>query len=50
MFQVAPVLLVSLLIVHSTDLLLLLLLLYRGADKSFARPGRKQANVYVRMA
>ena len=22
---------------------------YRGADKSFARPGRKQANIYVRM-
>ena len=26
------------------------LVLYRGADKSFARPGRKQANVSVRMA
>jgi len=25
-------------------------LLYRGADKSLARPGRKQANVSVRMA
>jgi len=24
--------------------------LYRGADKSLARPGRKQANVSVRMA
>jgi len=23
---------------------------YRGADKSLARPGRKQANVPVRMA
>jgi len=23
---------------------------YRGADKSLARPGRKQANVFVRMA
>jgi len=23
---------------------------YRGADKSLARPGRKQANVSVRMA
>jgi len=23
--------------------------LYRGADKSLARPGRKQANVFVRM-
>jgi len=25
-------------------------ILYRGADKSLARPGRKQANVSVRMA
>ena len=25
-------------------------LLYRGADKSLARPGRKQGNVSVRMA
>ena len=24
--------------------------LYRGADKFLARPGRKQANVFVRMA
>ena len=24
--------------------------MYRGADKSLARPGRKQANVSVRMA
>jgi len=24
--------------------------LYRGTDKSLARPGRKQANVSVRMA
>ena len=24
--------------------------IYRGADKSLARPGRKQANVSVRMA
>ena len=24
--------------------------LYRGADKSLARPGRKQANVSVKMA
>ena len=23
---------------------------YRGADESLARPGRKQANVYFRMA
>ena len=28
----------------------LLIQLYRGADKSLARPGMKQANVYVRMA
>ena len=27
-----------------------LMVLYRGADKSLARPGRKQANVSVRMA
>ena len=25
-------------------------LLYKGADKSLARPGRRQANVSVRMA
>jgi hypothetical protein len=25
-------------------------LIYRGADKSLARPGRKQASVSVRMA
>ena len=28
----------------------MLLCIYRGADKSLARPGRKQANVSVRMA
>jgi len=25
-------------------------LIYRGGDKSLARPGRKQANISVRMA
>jgi len=45
------------LVANSVDPLLLLrsllknlILKYRGADKSLARPGRKQANVSVRMA
>jgi len=38
------------LFVPHNPILVRVLFFYRGADKSLARPGRKQANVSVRMA